>query len=200
VFSRIIAVKPHRESRAERRKNKLVEPIGRRVIGLSQQQTMKKLVSAFALCLFLIWQTGCTLFGNSGLDSGAEYGPLHLGFSADRARVKVGESVKMRFGVRNNGNETFTIESKDTPVMDIIAEVVGGPELLTWSSQNPDKISHRMEWKPGESKVIELTWTARQEDVYVGTRHDIYLTGLLSSNSKLIKAAGVRICASNVCR
>ncbi len=161
---------------------------------------MKQHVGMFALFFFLIWQAGCTLLGDSGLASGADSGVLHLGVSSNYSRVKPGNNVRIRFGVRNKGNETIVLESPDTPVMDIRVKVVGGPELLTWSSQNPDKVSHRIEWKPGESKVIELTWLVRQEDVTYGHPYDIDLAGFLNSNSKSIQAAGISVCASNVCQ
>lgn len=167
---------------------------------MRKQQGIKQRVSVVTLIVLLIGQTGCTLFGNSQLASGADYGPLHLGVSSNYSRIQPGNNLRIRFGVRNNSNETIILESPGTPVMDIRVKVVGGPELLTWSSQNPDKVSHRIEWKPGESKVIELTWLVRQEDVAYGHPYYIDLAGFLNSESKLLQAAGVIVCASNACR
>jgi hypothetical protein len=84
--------------------------------------------------------------------------------------------------------------------MDIVVDVVGGPQLLAWSDQNPDKVAHRLEWKPGESKTIEWVWIPRQEDIASGYYQDVFLGGLLYSESKIIQSANVTVCASNFCR
>ncbi|MGB8644239.1 MAG: hypothetical protein WCF84_03325 [Anaerolineae bacterium] len=69
----------------------------------------------------------------------------------------------MSFTVINRGNQTVVFETTDRPVMGIIVQDALSKEvLLTWSAQNPDKVSHHLEWKPGESKTIELTWTAAE--------------------------------------
>ncbi len=125
---------------------------------------------------------------------------LVLQFEADRSRARVDEPVRMRFKIENTREYTIVLESPDTPVMDISVKVVGGPRLLTWSSQNPDKVAHRLEWKPGESKTIEWVWIPRQEDIASGYYQDVFLTGLLYRDSKIIQDAGVTVCASNYCR
>jgi hypothetical protein len=124
---------------------------------------------------------------------------LRLDFEANRDQAQVGEPVHMRFVIKNIGKQPIVIESQDTSVMDIIVQVVGGETLLSWSARNPEKASHRIGWKPNESRVVELTWIPKQGDIYSGAYRDIYLTGLLSEDSRLVRAAGVRICASDVC-
>ena len=84
--------------------------------------------------------------------------------------------------------------------MDISVKVAGGPRLLTWSSQHPDKVAHRLEWKPGESKTIEFVWIPKPEDIAQGYYKDVFLTGLLYSNGTIVQSAGVTVCASNFCR
>lgn len=106
----------------------------------------------------------------------------------------------MRFTIKNTGSESTVVESKDTPVMDISVSVVGDGTLLVWSEQNPDQVSHHLEWKPGESKVIEWSWTPKEDDIYIGAFHNFFLSGSLSENSKVVQAADVMVCASNVCR
>jgi hypothetical protein len=152
---------------------------------------------AFLLVVGLVvTQIAC----NAGLSDTQDYGRLVLSFHANRSQAEVGQPVQMQFAVKNTGLGSEVVESKDTPVMDIYVEVVGGGVLLTWSSQNPDKVSHRLEWQPGETKAIELTWIPKQGDVYYGTYRGVYLTGSLSGSSIGGHAAGVRICASDVCR
>ncbi|MBI5649413.1 MAG: hypothetical protein HZC40_03035 [Chloroflexi bacterium] len=109
------------------------------------------------------------------------------------------EPVQMRFGVVNTGKETFVLESKNSPVMDIVVSEAGGGAFLSWSTQNPDKVSYRIEWKPGESKVIELTWIPKPGDIYIGARRDIDLVGTLAGLSGGL-GVSVRICASDICR
>jgi hypothetical protein len=93
------------------------------------------------------------------------------------------------------------IESKGIPVMDItIRSRSSGSINLAWSAQNPDKVAHRLEWKLGESKVIEMVWTPKQEDILIGVVHIVGFAGLLYQDSKIIQSTNVDVCASNVCR
>jgi hypothetical protein len=156
------------------------------------------LVTIWVVSIALLF-SGCSVY-IFGLSKTSSYGDLTLKYEADRSQVRVGEPVHMRFTIKNVGSKPWILESPNTPVMDIDVDVVGGPELLAWSTQNPDKISHRLEWAPGESQVIELTWIPKQEDVQFGMYNDVFLTGTLSENSKIIQSAGVRVCASNFCR
>ncbi len=125
---------------------------------------------------------------------------LLLEFRSNRTRLRAGEPVQMRFTAYNSSYNTIVIESPATPVMEIvIREVNSGREILRWSAQNPDKVLHRAEWRGKETKTLELSWTPKQEDLRVGSYHDVSLSGLLSQNSKVIQGAGVRVCASDVC-
>lgn len=130
----------------------------------------------------------------------AVFSGLVLQFEADRSRVGVGDRVNMRFKVENTRDYTIVLESPTTPVMDMLIHVVGGPDLLTWSSQNPDKVQHRLEWKPGETKTIEWVWIPRPEDIASGYYRDVFLGGLLYQGGKIIQSANVQVCASNFCR
>jgi hypothetical protein len=141
-------------------------------------------------------QVGCT---SSAQMHTAKYNYLILKLWSDRSRAQVGEPVRVRFTVTNEGGDTW-LESPDTPVMDIVVDVVGGPQLLAWSDQNPDKVVHRLEWKPGESKTIELVWTPKPEDIAQGYYKAIFLTGLLYRNGTIEQSAGVTVCASDFCR
>lgn len=148
-----------------------------------------------ALCVALT-QTGCDV----GLRHTASYNYLLLELHSNRSQAKVDESIHVRFTVTNTGQQSTVVESQDTPVMDIVAGVTVDGKLLTWSSQNPNMVAHRLEWKPGESKVIELVWTPKQEDIVIGAFHDVHLAGRLYKDSKSIQSAGVDVCASDVCR
>jgi hypothetical protein len=147
-----------------------------------------------ALCLAL--QIGCN---PSAQMHTAKYNYLILKLWSDRSRARVGEPVRIRFTITNEGGDTW-IESPTTPVMDISVKVVGGPRLLTWSSQNPDKVQHRIEWRPGETKTIEWAWVPKPEDIAYGYYQDVFLTGLLYQDGEIIQSAGVTVCASNYCR
>lgn len=146
---------------------------------------------------FIIIQTAC----DTGLrETQVTLTYLYLTFESDRAKAQIGEPVLMRFTVTNTGKQPIVLESKDKPVMDIVVRVAGGGVLLSWSERNPHQIAHRMEWRPGESKVIELVWIPKQDDVYVGAYHDVFLSGILNDDSIPLQGVGVRLCASNFCR
>jgi len=151
------------------------------------------------LVMILVIYTQVACF-EKGLSDRAPYGDLGLFFESNRSQARVGEPMQMRFSVINHGNQPTVIESPDTPVMDIVVQVVGGPDVFTWSSQNPDKITHRLEWKPGESKTIELVWIPQSEDIAVGYYRDVFLYGYVTSVPLGARSAGVRVCASNFCR
>jgi len=155
--------------------------------------TSKLILTIFALMLFLVAQTACGLLFDPGLTSQTSYGHLHLGISSDRSTIKgVGNVVHVRFEVKNTSGESVVIESKDQPVLDIVISVVdSGKTIRTWSSENPDKVLHRVEWKPGESKAMDLTWQVTQGEP-IGLL--ISVSGQLNSDSKIVRTTGVGIC------
>ncbi len=130
----------------------------------------------------------------------AKYDTLLLTLQADRSQVRAGETVHMRFTIANEGNHTWVIESSDTPVLDITVRDFNSKQLLhSWAAQNPDKISHRVEWKPGEVKVLELVWTALTESPYVPGQR-VHLSGALNENGSLRQAASVDVCVGSGCQ
>jgi hypothetical protein len=148
------------------------------------------------MILALFGQVAC----KTGPSHSAVYNDLVLRLESNNNRAEVGKPIQVRFSITNGGSQSFMIESQDTPVMDIVVQIVGGPDLFAWSTQNPDKIAHRLEWKPGESKTIELVWIPRPEDIASGYYKDVFLSGRLYSNEKNVQSAYVRVCASNICR
>jgi hypothetical protein len=82
-------------------------------------------------------------------------GDLTLGLWASHQSLNVNQPITIRFTVRNDGKQTVVYDRKDKPVMDILA---GNPPVQ-WSDGKPltSEIT-RLELKPGESKVIEMTW------------------------------------------
>ncbi len=150
-------------------------------------------LSGVGLSLFLSWlflaQTACAA---ALTDTQVYHTNLLLRLESDRSSVKVGESVLMRYAVRNRGKELIVIESKETPVLDIRVRHPGNDKvLLSWSERNPDLVSHRVEWKPGETKSLELTYLLKEEDYISGL--GIFLTGVLSEDSKVVQSAGVTV-------
>ena len=141
-------------------------------------------------------QTAC----DSGVHDISTIDGIVLELRANRSQAQVDVPVQIQFTIRNTSKKTIVFESQNSPVMDIVVKESGGGLLLSWSDQNPDKVTHHIEWKSGESKTIELTWLPKPGDIYVGYRRDIDLEGHLSSNSKSIRSASVRICASDICR
>jgi hypothetical protein len=158
-------------------------------------------VFLLSICLLIVL-IGCDQPKGDGLSYTAYHALDELTFKVEsnHSQAQVGEPVLIRFTITNTGQKPDVVESADQPAMDIIVQVVGGETLLRWSEQNSDKIVHHLEWQPGESKVIELTWTPKPEDVYVGAYHNIFLTGLVRWGPNRTQSAGVEICASNICR
>jgi len=148
--------------------------------------------------VLILLQVACEM----GASHSAVYNDLLLRVQTNSTRAEVGKPIQVRFTITNTGinKHTYILESSTTPVMDIVVDVVGGPELLAWSAQNPDKVQHRIEWKPGESKTIELIWIPKPEDIASGYYKDIFLTGLLYTDGKIVQDAGVTVCASNYCK
>ncbi len=121
---------------------------------------------------------------------------LVLTFKSNHSRVKVGDTVQMQFTVTNTGQEPIVLESSDRPVLDLVVAVPGGYILRRWSSENPDMVSHRIEWKPGESHTLEMTWTVSSEDkldIRIG------LSGDVNSGSATIQSVGVVLCLEGFC-
>lgn len=140
----------------------------------------------FLPVILLLLQTAC-----DSQNTTARYDiDLVLKIESDRSSLKSGESMHIRFTTTNTGSRSIIIDSQDTPVLDIVVEEVPSRQrLASWSDRNPDKVSHRVEWKPGESKVMELTWTySGKASPYADS------VGLLSGNSRMLQAASVRLC------
>jgi len=150
------------------------------------------------MLVLILTQVACEI----GEGRSALYNHLVLRVESNRTRAEIGKPIHVRFSITNGGTQyTYVVESTDTPVMDItIRSRSSGSVNLTWSSQNPDKVAHRLEWKPGESKVIEMVWTPTQEDILIGVVHIVGFAGLLYQDSKIIQSTNVDVCASNVCR
>ncbi|CAG0972781.1 hypothetical protein ANRL3_01608 [Anaerolineae bacterium] len=134
---------------------------------------------------------------DSGLRQTAGIDHLLLTVSSDRSRVKVGDSVQIRFTITNTGQQPIVVESNDRPVLDILVAPAGGDVIRSWSAENPDKVSHRIEWKPGESKVLELGWHVREGD---RPSPLIFLIGALHADPGPGQSAHVSLCLEGFCR
>jgi hypothetical protein len=130
---------------------------------------------------------------------------LLLRIESNRSRAQVGEAIHIRFTTRDTGNEPIVLESSATPVMDIVILGRGDQVLASWSARNPEQVSHRLEWKPGESKTIDLVWVPTQADYEAGEYYlprgvpRVYVSGRLYANSKLVKGAGFELCFKTRC-
>jgi hypothetical protein len=160
-----------------------------------RQYIYRHILASMAFACVLM-QAGCAtgLRGTAGVDH------LLLQIQSNRSKAQVGLPIQIQFTITNTDQSYIVVESTDTAVLDIVVQVVGGPNLFVWSSQNPDKIAHRLEWKPGESKTIELIWIPRPEDIASGYYKDVFLGGLLYKDGEILQGANVQICASNYCR
>lgn len=144
--------------------------------------------------------SSCIAPQTNGATHKSGYDALYLQLEVDHTLAQAGKPIQMRFTVQNTSEHAWIIESPDTPVIDIVVQGEDRQVLLTWSSQNSDKMSHRIEWKSGETEIIELTWIPKQEELRVGPYYDIYVSGRLNQNSKLVQSTTIRVCASDICR
>jgi hypothetical protein len=134
---------------------------------------------------------------DTGQSQTTSIGHLVLTFKSNRSRVKMGDTVQMRFTVTNTGRQLIVIESNDRPVLDIVVSALPtGDVIRSWSTENPDKVSHRIEWKPGEAQVLEMMWTVSPGDK-LGIR--ISLSGDVNSDSTILKSSGVMLCLEGFC-
>lgn len=122
------------------------------------------------------------------------YNYLSLTLRANRSScVQIGESVQISLTASNTGQEVIVHESPTLPVLDIGVRSSLSQALDTsWSTQNPDKVLHRVEWKPGETKTLELVWTVPPANYAPG--HRIAIDGFLSEGSEVITSSGVELC------
>ncbi|CAG0972738.1 hypothetical protein ANRL3_01606 [Anaerolineae bacterium] len=156
--------------------------------------TLKTQVVILMLLAVFLTQTACERWQTN---TQAYNGYLVLEFQANRSQVRVGDTVQMRFKVTNKDQRPIVLEAKNRPVLDIVVSALpAGNVIRSWSNENPDKVSHRMEWKPGESQVLEMTWTVSPGDK-LGIR--ISLSGDVNSDLIILKSSGVMLCLEGFC-
>ncbi len=137
--------------------------------------------------VLVLMLTACLPFLDTGIYSSTGEGRLGLRFHTDRSSVAVGETVRMSFTIVNESNQPIVMETTDLPVMDIrVVDGVNNDLLLSWAKQHPDQVSHHLEWKPGESKTIELTWTAAPDQA----SRNAFLSGVLGQGSQVVQGVG----------
>jgi len=119
---------------------------------------MKKLI--LVLLVLVIGLEGCSWppLGMYAPQSGATtLDNLLLVLWVSHQSVNVNQPVTARFTVKNEGRTTVVFDRKDKPVIDIY--IPGGIPSVRWSDSKPlTSDITRLELKPGESKVIEVTW------------------------------------------
>jgi hypothetical protein len=140
--------------------------------------------------------TACKM-ENTGLSQTTSINHLFLTFNSNHSRVRVGDTVQMRFTITNRDQQPIVIESRDRPVLDILIAPAGGDVIRSWSTENPDKVSHRVEWKPSESKTLEFVWNVTEEDRLSPL---IYLIGTIHIDPNIEQSAYVTVCLEGFCR
>ncbi len=109
----------------------------------------------FTLFTLTLWLTSCL------------YGPVSSSTVADDVEVQMwasgncvqpGDTVKLRATATNRGNMTWTVETKDSSVLDIVLEydTSAGRTTIRWSDGKPLTDLTHLELEPGESKTIEM--------------------------------------------
>ncbi|OQY98226.1 MAG: hypothetical protein B6D41_02640 [Chloroflexi bacterium UTCFX4] len=135
--------------------------------------------------------SGCD--ANSAKSQRTRYDDLVLQLDISRSRVEVGESILIRFTVKNVANEPIRIESKESPVLDVqVIDVNSHDTLFSWVTDVNEQTGNLAEWQAGETKIIETLWTPKSEDFYSG--RTLHVAGFLSENSEIVQSAGMIIC------
>lgn len=122
----------------------------------------RRLCQLALIIIILASLANCSLFGGPESNTGSD-GYLGLILWVSRSLPRVGEPVKIRYTVENDGNRTEVIEleEKQGPVMDISIHFGAGSDWTTlyWSDRREITPEMRkLELAPGESKIIEMTW------------------------------------------
>ncbi len=87
-------------------------------------------------------------------------GPVVVDVWASDNLVQPGETVKLRATVTNKPTQTFLVDLKDQPVLDIVAKSQN--RVTRWSDGKVlTSDLTRLELQPGESKTIEMDYVAR---------------------------------------
>ncbi len=170
---------------------------------MNLRQTLAFVLFLASVCLILLISVSLMplMISHSTQDTGqidmTSLGDLALMFKSDHSRVKMGATVRMQFTITNTGKQPMVIEAKDRPVLDIVVSAMPNDEFIrSWSAENPDKVLHRVELKPGDSQVLDLTWTVSPGDK-LGIR--ISLSGIVNSGSTILHSAGVMPCLEGFC-
>ena len=124
--------------------------------------TRRSLLLLIPILMIGVLLTGCTLWQQPKSNKRG-IGNLGLEIWASRTQLKAGESVDLRFTVFNRGGDTEMIWLEDESAMDIRLYI--GSSLpykeINWSDGREITPEIRtLELAPGESKTIEMTWTA----------------------------------------
>jgi hypothetical protein len=121
-------------------------------------------------------------------------GYVGLELRIDRKILKTGDVAHIRFNVTSRIKDVMIYESKDKPVLDIEITRTSGLEVLTtWSRQNPDKVLHRLELKPDETRTLDMTWTV-PDNITWGS---VGVGGVLYQDGKLVAGAPAIVCINS---
>lgn len=132
----------------------------------------------------------CNRSAETVQSAGAAYNQLGLLIELGRSDcVQIGVPVPIQFTVKNYARSPITIESRDKPVMDIYIRMTNlSREPISWSSENPSQVVHRLVWQPGDSKSIEMTWTVPAGEYPPG--QTISIDGVLSEDQTQSQTGG----------
>lgn len=141
---------------------------------------------SIALLLFL---TGCNLISKANC---VLIGVSTIGgqYCADQSQAEVGRPTHLKLTVTNQGTETVILDAKE-PVMDITVQYAGGNVFTSWSAQQQQIVNlNRVEFKPNQTKTIELTWIPKPED----DRHFILTSGIVRLDDRVFSAPSIDFC------
>jgi len=86
--------------------------------------------------------------------------------------LKGGDMINIRYSAENQSSTIYSVDSMDKPTLDI--RITRRAKLLAeWTKQFPDKIVHQLEWQPGETKTIEMTFTVPEDQFAPGETLDV---------------------------
>lgn len=130
--------------------------------------------------------TSSCLASNPPQEAKSGYRGVHL--EANHSYGLLGEPVHIRFTVTNDTQAPIIVESEEKPMLDLqVVGVANKRVYQSWAALHPDQALHRVEWQPGESKVLEMDWIPTPE----GASHIVGLDGQLNQGSELVQGASV---------
>ena len=156
------------------------------------RRTLPTRIILVTITLLAWWITACSPTIGCGVRRNKRvHSDLLLQIGVNGCDIRAGDKVHITFTVTNQGSSQKVVETQGLPVLDIQVAVDERRTkvLAAWSEEHPDLVVNRLVWLPGESKAIEMDWTAEYVNFY-----GIPMIGMLNEGLNTAEFVDVGIC------